>query len=598
MAGNHTIKQIQAGLKLLGLYQGDDKAHAVDGLLGAHTTNAIAAFDNQADLSDAELLQKIKDKITTDPKITNRLWSMASTARGLNGKEARQNMTGEEKSILQGGMALLGIQVNGKDIDIDGNTGPQTRKAAAQFAEQQALQTVEKFIEKYGDKFETPPDPALLLTLAWNESHFNPGAESGIEKERGDKIISKGLVQVQLPTALDAYERGKYRALGENPPTEETLKDPAASLYFAAAKLDMLQKHYPEKNQEWRIRSYNGGEGHERIRDVKLMQAGLTALYGAETVGGIDGALGKYPENSKTYKAIKKLMGDDAPSAKDIANYLDPAARDKVIARIQTMMDNDAALKERYASIQKEYGGTDKFDTTADYAAKFQDHHATFKGKWEAHKSSKAVPLPVKAVTKQSPIESQAETVPVVKKEDFSLKALFAPIVAGYLAIEKFVVDQFKLNNVFNNESTAAAQPETKTVFDKASINDAAREIHTVGTNQEFYTGGKITLQQAVSHYNNYKNDYVSNEQNDFDSRLNAAREKLDITKETLFDPSNPEELSALVKGIALYKTGELSAEETQQITQAAQDVTGTIPAEQAAAMLSKPDSKATGMNL
>ncbi|MGH1403265.1 MAG: transglycosylase SLT domain-containing protein [Alphaproteobacteria bacterium] len=102
-----------------------------------------------------------------------------------------------------------------------------------------------------------------LTIFAYVESSFRPW----VERDEGfDK--STGLMQTLLGTANDMYKKG-YTAVGQ--PTEESLKNPVISMYFGAAYLQWLKRHYSEWGhrydggyEDFFIRAYNGGAGWQK----------------------------------------------------------------------------------------------------------------------------------------------------------------------------------------------------------------------------------------------------------------------------------------------------------------------------------------------
>lgn len=128
-AGDHnSIQKLQAGLKLLGYDVGK-----VDGTAGRNTNDQIARFlkDNNITGLDARntdrVLEKIQQKVLSDPGANERLMKMAQNSVALDS---------ENLKLLQGGLALHNVRT-GPGVDrivIDGKTGAQTTEAAAKFA--------------------------------------------------------------------------------------------------------------------------------------------------------------------------------------------------------------------------------------------------------------------------------------------------------------------------------------------------------------------------------------------------------------------------------------------------------------------------------
>ncbi|GJL85869.1 MAG: hypothetical protein DHS20C02_16440 [Micavibrio sp.] len=359
---NHIKQQIQAGLKLLGYYQGDDEAHAINGNAdpGSDTDNDIKKFLTDKNITDIDssdhkaVLEHIRTAVTSDPEITLQIWNQSSIVRGINEKtperrEMRKHP--EQVKLFQGAMNLFNHPI-AMDGVISLNKRSETRDAAFNFAKEQNFLSVDQVWNTYGKEFGNIT-PVAALTTSRIESYFDPSAYSIPEQKRGDRIISEGIDQVQLPTAKDMYDKG-YTSFGK--PTNDILQNPQANHYFALSYKNWMREHYKGHTDGWYARAFNGGPAWERIRDVKIIQAGLTAALPGTDVGGVDGQTGGVNAKSKTNTAITKF----GFKPKDIQS---PKNRQKIMKALQ---DNEA-VKSKLTELRKIVGDKTAKEITKDH---------------------------------------------------------------------------------------------------------------------------------------------------------------------------------------------------------------------------------------
>ena len=102
---------------------------------------------------------------------------------------------------------------------------------------------------------------ALLVSLAWIESSFNPTAVR-VEPHLG--TASVGLMQTLVTTAQWLHGFGIFSA---ERPTFASLTDPRVSMFWGAAYLNWLHGQRPrfapaDRQEEFLVRAYNGGPGN------------------------------------------------------------------------------------------------------------------------------------------------------------------------------------------------------------------------------------------------------------------------------------------------------------------------------------------------
>ena len=145
----------------------------------------------------------------------------------------------------------------------------------------------------YPESAATGIDRALLRAVAWKESRFDPAARS-----RSDAV---GLLQLERPAVLDVA-----RLLGEPPPTDSALADPALNLRYGACYLERMVARFAG-DLPLALAAYNAGPTMAK-RWTRLRALGGDALACEE----ID-----YPETQdyvKTILAVRRAYRELEPA--------------------------------------------------------------------------------------------------------------------------------------------------------------------------------------------------------------------------------------------------------------------------------------------